>query len=230
LALDLLAERALAVTDPLADLVERSPSLGSMHLDLRAPLLEELRAEALKRLAQLEQGQSLLLARGRNPFRVGCEPSLVGGDGFLLAPPELREMGLELSLPAVEIGSPGHEPAFEALLDGRDGLRKLDASPLGLALDDVAPLLGEAPLLLAELVTRVRTLTGEYSLQPEGVLAHLGLDELRELGARLVAQTLELADSAETADECDQPQFRDGCSGEAAAREEQRSALGVAAA
>jgi hypothetical protein len=77
----------------------------------------------------------------------------------------------------VEVRRPGHQPLLEPLLHRRDCLGELDARAFGLAFDRVAPLLGEAPFLLAELVTGVRALAGEHPLELENSLLRLLLRE-----------------------------------------------------
>src|SRR6185295_10183076 len=127
--------------------------------------------------AELGDSQALFLARGVDTFCIGRQSGVIYGDGVPLLLAELRQLLLELALAPVEIRRPGHEPLLEPLLHRCDCLCELDARALGLAFDRVAPLLGEAPFLLAELVTGVRALAGEHPLELENSLLRLLLRE-----------------------------------------------------
>jgi hypothetical protein len=208
------------VADALPDLVEGPPALGGMRLDLRATFLEKLGAEPLERFAKLEESQALLFARRLDMFRVGCEPRLVGRDGLALALGEPGQLRLELTLAAIEVRRPGHEAVLESLLDGRDGLRELDPRSLGLTLDVVAPLLGEPPLLFAQLMTRVRALPGQQAIELERPLVDLGLDEARQVGPRRLREPLELTDTPQAAGERYKAELGNGCRGQAPRSEE----------
>ena len=111
------------------------------------------------------RASALLLACCVEPLGVGGQARLVGGNSLALPLAELVELLLQLALAPVEVGRPGHQPLLEPFLHGRDRLRELDACAFGLALDRVAPFLGQAPLLLAQLVAGVRALAREHPLE-----------------------------------------------------------------
>ena len=115
-------------------------------------------------------GEALLLARGVDSLRVGGEPRLVCGHRLALLLAELDELPLELALAAVQVSRPCHQPLLQPLLHRRDGLGELDARAFGLALDRVPPLLGQTPLLLAELVARVRPLSRQDAFELQNSL------------------------------------------------------------
>ena len=119
--------------------MQRPPPLGRVDLDLGASFLEEGGAEPLQLLAELRQGESLLLARGVHPLRVGGQPRLVCGHRLALLLAELDELSLELPLAAVQVSGPRHQPLLQPLLHRCDGLSELDARAFGLALDRVPP-------------------------------------------------------------------------------------------
>jgi hypothetical protein len=62
----------------------------------------------LKLLSQLEEREPLLLARRLDTLAVRRQTRLVGGGGFALPLPELRQVRLQLTLAAVKIGGPRH--------------------------------------------------------------------------------------------------------------------------
>src|SRR6186997_115079 len=116
-ALELLAQRPLAGTDALADLMKGAAPLGRVDLNVGTPLFEERRAEPLQLLAKLRQSQALILARCVEALGIGGQACLVLGDGLALLLAQLDELALELALAPVEVGGPGHQPLLEPLLD-----------------------------------------------------------------------------------------------------------------
>ena len=190
---------ALAGAQALVDLVEGAAPLGGMRLDLVATLLDELGHEPLELGPELRHCLSLLLARHREPLRVGVQASVVRVERLLLASAQLGQLGLQLPLAAVEVRRPGHELGLEASLRPGDRVRQLDTRLLGLTRDCVAALLGQSALLLAQRVAGLRPLASQHPLE----LGHSLLRVPVEIGVEprpcLFFHPLEVPDPVKTA-------------------------------
>jgi hypothetical protein len=141
---------------------------------------------------------------------------------------EPGQVGLELPLPAVEVGRPGHEPPLETLLYGGDRLRELHAGTLGLALDDAPALLGQPPLLLAQLVAGVGALARQQPLELQHPLANFRLYEGGQVLASGFAEPLDVARASKPPCEGHQAELGDGGRSQSARRQQQRIVVGEA--
>ena len=137
-------------------------------------------------------------------------------------------MRLELPLSAVEVGRPGHEPPLETFLNRGDRLRELDARALGLALDDAPALLGQPPLLFAQLVTGVGARARQQTLELEHPLADFRLHEGGKVLASCLAEPLDVTRSSKSSCEGHQAEFGHGGRSQSARRQKQRIVVGKA--
>ena len=220
-----LAKLALAVTDLLRQLLERPPAFGRVLLELLTSFVEHFLGALLQLLAKAGEECSLLVGCCAQLLGIGAEAGLVRGGGLGLALAELRQAGLERPLPTVEVGRPGGEPSFQALLHLGDCLRQLDARLLGLPHDQVAALLGELAFLLAEELAGGRAFAGEHQIllpcSPPGFL----LQERPQALLADLARPVEILQAPEGAGEQQEPGFRDRSGEQASCGEEQGRSL-----
>src|SRR5262249_11169011 len=150
LALDLLDERPLAAAEPLPHLVQRSPPLHRMVLDLRLGACEHLPDARLDLLPNAGGGGTGLADQRLHLLGVGLDPRADRLDE--LAPPllERRDLLAERALRTVEVAGPAREALLEAPLLLREPREQLGAGPRFAIGDRAASLLGDAALLVRE--------------------------------------------------------------------------------
>ena len=103
---DALPKLALALAEPLGDLVQRAPPLALVDLDLAARGGSRLLGGPLEFLPQLRKDRPLILAGGLELLCVCFEPRLCLGDRVALALGELAETRCQPLLHPVEVACP----------------------------------------------------------------------------------------------------------------------------
>jgi hypothetical protein len=182
---DALDQLALALPQPVGDLVQRAPALALVGLEL-----------LLRALAQLADRLLELRLQGAEPLPLGLagrvEALGVEGDSGLglahqlpLTLVERFDLRRQRLLRALEVGSPLGESAPDALLDLPEGLGELRTRAI-LAVDERgSPFLCDAALLAHELRERVGARPGERALDLGDVRVGLLRDERVQASLRL---------------------------------------------
>ena len=150
LPLDLVAHRALARPQALADLVQRAPPLRRVRLDLERGGLRDVLRHPLEVLAELGELGALLGGEGLQVVGVGGELDVVGPESLALALGEVGELRLTRALAPVEVVDPALDLLLELALRLGDTVDQALPRLLELDVDEAAALVGQAPFLLGE--------------------------------------------------------------------------------
>src|SRR4051794_22326823 len=116
LALERLAQLALAAPHALGQLVHGLPPLDRMRLELRARRLDRLLGRPCDLLAQLHERPALHLTLRLQALGVGSQPLLRLLDQATLPLGEALQLVEEVRLRALEVFAPRREPLLDAAL------------------------------------------------------------------------------------------------------------------
>src|SRR5581483_376634 len=193
LALDDLLQFLLALAQPVGHLVQRTPPLGSVLLELGGRLLPDL----LRRLREVgpeaRDQLPLLVDRRLQTLVVLADSRLHLCRRLPLSRLDPLQLVREPLLELLHVARPVREPLLDRGLR-REKLPPERGSRIALALGDVAPaLLGDPALLLGELRDRVGARPRKRPLELLGPRGRLACDHLVELGLPALDLALEHA-------------------------------------
>src|SRR5207342_3661569 len=138
LAFDLLTERLLASAKPLCDLVQRTPALDALRLQLGVRVLHRLFDRAPELFAHPGNRDALLVALADDSLRIRRDPGFDLCDQLTVSLADQRDLLRESLLNAVEVVGPFGEAPLHLLLRRAERSGELVAE-LCLARDHRAP-------------------------------------------------------------------------------------------
>src|SRR6185312_8346973 len=183
--LDRLGDRRLARAEPLGRLLDRTPALEGLGLELVERLADRLSGGALELLAQPEHRLPLLVRRRAELARLALEACLDVGDGLLVPLLESRELRFEVALGALEVLREAAQALLEAALAAGQLLGEALARTALSLLELDAALLREPSFLHAEQGCCLGSLACEHAPDLFGVRRGLGRDRFADGRARL---------------------------------------------
>jgi hypothetical protein len=179
---DAVPELALALAQPLGDLVQRSSALALVHLDLSSRGRPGFSGGALELLPELREDRALVLAGGLELLHLRFEPRLGLADRLALALRQLGETSRQSLLDPVEVGGPFGQTLLDAALDEGKGLAEL-ARDASLSLSQfVSPGFGELSFVFGEARGRFGSCACKRALELLAAQNGLPLDQVTQRG------------------------------------------------
>src|SRR5205814_2228436 len=152
---DALPKIALALAEPLGDLVQRPPPLALVDLDLAARGGSRLLRGPLEFLPQLRKDRPLILAGGLELLCVSFQSRLCLGDRVALALGELAETRCQPLLHPVEVACPFAQALLDTALDEGHRLAELGGEAPLTRVQLAQPCVGELAVLLGQARGRI---------------------------------------------------------------------------
>ena len=185
LAFDLLAERLLALAQPLGDLVQCAPALDALRLELGVRVLNRLFDRTPELVAHPGNRGALLVALADDSLGIRRDPGLDLCDELAMSLAHERDLLRESLLNSVQVGRPLGEPSLHLLLRRAERRGELVAE-LCLARDHRAPpLLHQAALLVREDRRGVGAGERECALELGSTLGRLAVDQRAQASLRV---------------------------------------------